>query len=94
MPPENVETVQRTLLFEIWGDIRPYVRCIVEDFLLCAIIWVPLWALSRLEHFLAVPGWASAFIHSVHGLGAVMLVVMFFGFLIDDVYQIRIRRRR
>lgn len=93
MPIENTEAAQRLLLLEIWSDIRPYVRCISKDFLICAVIWVSLWLLTKLEHFLSVPGWPSDLMPNVHGFSAIALVALFAGFLIDDVYQIRVGRR-
>jgi hypothetical protein len=83
---ESAGTPKQLLALQVWADVRPYIRCIAGDFLVCAATWVGLWLLARMEQILRVPGWPSDLMPTVHGISAVALTSTFVGFLIYDVY--------
>jgi hypothetical protein len=75
-------------LQDLWLDIRPYILCLVKDWLIATTMWTLLWLFKKLTSIAPIVGWAGEFMVNLHAVGTVMVYGIFVSMLVWDIVDL------
>jgi len=74
--------------FELWMSIRPYILCLIKDWLIALMLWGLLWLFKKITNVVQIDGWPGEFIVNLHAAGTVMAFALFIGLLLWDIFNL------
>lgn len=70
---------------DLAGAIRPYLICLVKDWIIALCLWSLLWLFKKITMFMPIDGWSGEFFQNVHSVGTVLAYTMFVVLFLWDI---------